>query len=128
MQSKKTRLGWDINTQYIRVSLPEEKQTSWKNYIKEALASTKINTDTLESLIGKLNHAAHVIPPSTILLKSATPFTYEREKMGTTEAPTMALPRSPTVDKVLPTRDYQRGPEQQHSLCQTISNAMVRRL
>ena len=26
---------------------------------------------------------------STILLKLATPFTYEREKMGTTEAPTM---------------------------------------
>ena len=60
---QKTCLGWDINTQYLRVSLPEEKQTSWKNDIKEALASTKkIKTDSLESLIGKLNHAAHVIP------------------------------------------------------------------
>ena len=47
--------------------------------------------------------------------------------MGTTEAPTMASPISPTVDKIPQTRDYQRGPDQQHSFCQTISNAMVRR-
>ena len=48
--------------------------------------------------------------------------------MGTTEAPTMASPRSPTVDKIPPTRDYQGGTDQQHSLCQTISNTMVQRL
>ena len=48
--------------------------------------------------------------------------------MGTTEAPTMALPRSPTVDEIPPACDYQGGPNQQHSLCQTISNALVRRL
>ena len=44
---QKTCLGWDINTQSLRVSLPEEKQTAWTNDIKEALASTKIKTDTL---------------------------------------------------------------------------------
>ena len=48
--------------------------------------------------------------------------------MGTTEAPTIAPPRSSTVDEILPTCDYQGGPNQQNSLCQTISNAMVRRL
>ena len=48
--------------------------------------------------------------------------------MGTTEAPAMESPRSTTVDKILPKRDYHRGPNQQHSFCQTISNAMVRRL
>ena len=47
----KTCLGWDINTHSLRVSLPEERQTAWKNDIKEALASTKIKTDTLESFI-----------------------------------------------------------------------------
>ena len=60
----KTCLGWDINTHSLRVFLPEEKQTSWTTDIKEALASTKIKIDTLELLIGKINHAAHVIPPS----------------------------------------------------------------
>ena len=48
--------------------------------------------------------------------------------MGTTEAPTMESPRSPTVDKIPPTHDYQGFPDQQHSLFQTISNAMFRRL
>ena len=64
LAEQKTCLGWYINTQSMRVSLPEQKQTAWKNDIKEALASTKIKTDTLESLIGNLNHAAHVIPPA----------------------------------------------------------------
>ena len=58
-----TCIGWDINTHSLRVFLPEEKQTSWVNDIKYALASTKIMTYTLESLIRKLNHAEHVIPP-----------------------------------------------------------------
>ena len=65
---QQTCLCWDINTQYMRISLPEEKKTDWKNDKKEALASTKIKTDTLESLIGKLNHAAYVIPTERYLL------------------------------------------------------------
>ena len=68
LAEQKTCLVWDINTQSLRVSLPEEKQTAWTNDIKEALASTKIKIDTLESLIGKLNHAAHVILPARYLL------------------------------------------------------------
>ena len=48
--------------------------------------------------------------------------------MGTTEAPTMASPRYPTVDKITQTCDYQRGSYQQHSFCHAISKAMVRRL
>ena len=63
-----TCLGLDINTQSLRLSLSEEKQTAWKNDIKEALAFTKIKTDTPESLIGKLNNAAHVIPPAQYFL------------------------------------------------------------
>ena len=65
---QKTCLSWDINTQYLRVSLPEEKQTAWTNDIKEALDSAKIKTDTLEPLIGKLNRAAHVIQPAQYFL------------------------------------------------------------
>ena len=33
---QKKCLGWDINTQSLRVSLPEEKQTAWTNDIKES--------------------------------------------------------------------------------------------
>ena len=48
--------------------------------------------------------------------------------MGTTEAPTIASPRSPTVDEIPPTGDYQVVPYQEHSLCQTKSNAMILRV
>ena len=57
-----------MHTHYLRVFLPKEKQKYWFTDIKEALASTKIKTDTLESLIEKLNHAAHVIPPARYFL------------------------------------------------------------
>ena len=43
----KTCLGWDMHTHYLRVFLPKEKQKYWVTDIKEALASTKIKTDTL---------------------------------------------------------------------------------
>ena len=52
----------------MRVSIHEEKQTAWKNDIKEALAFTKINIYTLEQIIGKLNHTAHVILLARYLL------------------------------------------------------------
>ena len=68
LSKENTCLGWDINNHSLRVSLPEYKQSAWTNDIKEALASTKINTDKLESLIGNLNHAAHVIPPARYFL------------------------------------------------------------
>ena len=68
LSEQKTFLGWDINTQSLRVYLPEERQTSWTNDIKESLSFTKIKTDTLESLIGKLNQAAHAIPPAQYFL------------------------------------------------------------
>ena len=46
LAEQKTCLGWDINTQSLRVYPPEEKQTAWTNDIKEALASKKIKTVT----------------------------------------------------------------------------------
>ena len=52
----------------MRVYLYEEKQPAWNNDIKNELASTTNKKDTLESLIGNLNHAAHVIPPAQYFL------------------------------------------------------------
>ena len=48
--------------------------------------------------------------------------------MGTTEAPAMASPRSTTLDEINRTCNYLGSTNQQHSLCQTISNTMVLRL
>ena len=129
LAEQKTCLVWDINTQSLRVSLPNDRKTAWTNDIKEALASTNLKTDTLESLIGKLNHAAKVIPPEQYFLNRIWHLLKRGwGGVGTTEAPTMASPISSTVDEITPTCHYQGGTNQQHSLCQTISNDMVRRL
>ena len=67
-------------------------------------------------------------PISNILLKLATSLTEERETMGSATSPTMASPRSPTMDEIPITCHHQGGPNPEHSLCQTISNNMDRRL
>ena len=57
------------HTHSLPVITPTKIETkAWATDIKEALASTKIIIDTLDSLIGKLNHAAHVIPPEQYFL------------------------------------------------------------
>ena len=57
-----------MKTQSMIVFLPKEKQTDWFNDIKDELASTKIKTDRLESLIGNLNNTEHVILPARYFL------------------------------------------------------------
>ena len=63
LTNHKTCLGWYIKTHSLRALLPEEKQTARTTDIKEALVSTKIKTDTLKLLIGKINHVEHVMQP-----------------------------------------------------------------
>ena len=82
LSEHKTCLGWDINTHSLRLSLLEEKQTSWTNDIKDALASKKIKTDTLGSLIEKLNHTAHVIPTARYLLNRLRHLLKRGDKWG----------------------------------------------
>ena len=48
--------------------------------------------------------------------------------MGTATDLTMALTRSPTMNGTPQTFHHQVGSNQQHSICQTTSNAMVIRL
>ena len=64
ISEQKTWLGWDIKTNSLRVFTPKEKQTACTTDIKESVASKKIKIDTLELLIGNLNHAVHAIKPA----------------------------------------------------------------
>ena len=64
----KTCLVWDIHTCYLRVFLLRENEKAWVHDIRESPALTKINTDKQESLIGKLNHADHIITPESYFL------------------------------------------------------------
>ena len=85
-------------------------------------------TATLESLIVKLNHAAHVILPALYLFNWLCHQMKRREKMGTTTYPTLESPGPPTMDQILPTYHRQRRTNQQHSLLHPNSHTMVGRL
>ena len=64
----KTFLGWTINTRTMRVSLPNIKAMKWIGEINETLYLKAVNFKKLEKLIGKLNHAAFIIPFSQYFL------------------------------------------------------------
>ena len=64
----KTFLGWIIDTRSMRVLLPKLKAMKWIDEIDQVINSNKVKAKTLERLIGKLNHAAFVIPFSRYFL------------------------------------------------------------
>ena len=55
-------LGWTMNFRTLTMSLPIEKFAAWSLDIKHILKSNKITKPLLESTIGRLSHAATVIP------------------------------------------------------------------
>ena len=59
-----TVLGWNINTRTFCISLPSDKFSEWTAQINTILDLNFVLPKDLESLIGRLNHAAFVIPLS----------------------------------------------------------------
>lgn len=55
-------LGWEINSRAFEISLPEDKFIAWSTQIREVIATESVTGQTMESLIGRLNHAAYIIP------------------------------------------------------------------
>jgi hypothetical protein len=63
LSESKCMLGWDINTRTLRINLPTEKYTIWSLQINEILSKKGRSTkQILEVVIGRLNHAASIIP------------------------------------------------------------------
>ena len=64
-EETKTILGWLVDTRNLRVHLPEKKTNQWLHEITEMIVTAKgggrIQSKKLESLLGKLNHAAIII-------------------------------------------------------------------
>ena len=58
LEEIKVVLGWVYNTRTFCVSLPEPKFIACTNTIQDILSKDEINTNSLEALIGTLNHTA----------------------------------------------------------------------
>jgi hypothetical protein len=57
-------LGWTIETRRLIVRLPGNKFIAWSVDIAEILRTETVTFGDLESCVGRLNHAAYVIPLS----------------------------------------------------------------
>ena len=62
LSEKQTVLGWDIDTRRFTASLPDLKFVDWCSQIEDILNRKYTTKAELDSLIGRLNHAAMVIP------------------------------------------------------------------
>jgi hypothetical protein len=57
-------LGWTLNTRSLRVILPADKFEAWSSDLKLIIDERKGTFGELETTIGRLNHAAYIIPLS----------------------------------------------------------------
>ena len=64
----KTVLGWTINTRSFSLSLPKDKRDTWLKEIHRLLTKPTLTYDDLKSTLGRLNHAAYVIPTARAFL------------------------------------------------------------
>jgi hypothetical protein len=57
-----TILGWGINTRDLTISLTQKKFSRWNKELGEIISRKKVSYALLESMVGRLNHAATACP------------------------------------------------------------------
>jgi hypothetical protein len=55
-------LGWLINSRLFTIALPEDKNKAWVKQLQEVVARGSATFADLETIVGRLNHAATIIP------------------------------------------------------------------
>jgi len=55
-------LGWILDTRRLLVSLPTDKTNAWLSDLEAVIRRRRCTIGDLETLVGRLNHAAFVIP------------------------------------------------------------------
>jgi hypothetical protein len=64
-----TVLGWRITTHSLKVSLPDDKFRAWSDDVTRILAKRTCMVKELETLVGRLNHAAYILPTARHFLR-----------------------------------------------------------
>jgi hypothetical protein len=62
LSEKPIILGWRVNTRALTISLPDKKYKIWHSDLSHYIKEKKISHKNLESLVGRLNHAASACP------------------------------------------------------------------
>ena len=55
-------LGWQVDTRRLVVSLPHDKFEAWTGELRLMRSKPRVGCKELEQLLGRLNHAAYVMP------------------------------------------------------------------
>ena len=55
-------LGWALNTRRLLLALPYDKFVAWSSDLAKVIRDKRATLEDLMTLVGRLNHAAHVIP------------------------------------------------------------------
>jgi hypothetical protein len=55
-------LGWQLNTRLLEISLPDNKYLVWLTDVRMLRAAGHCGTKDRETLLGRLNHTANIIP------------------------------------------------------------------
>ena len=63
-----TLLGWSICTRSLRIGLPTNKYQAWTLDVQSCISQSTVTFDALESLIGRLENAAMIIPHARYFL------------------------------------------------------------
>ena len=62
MEEVKTVVGWAINTRKLTVALTDDKFKEWTKDLAQMITEGSTTHDELDTTIGRLNHAATIIP------------------------------------------------------------------
>ena len=57
-----TVLGWDLHTRSLTINLPTDKYDAWLQDLLTIIRTRTTSFDSLETLVGRLNHVAYIIP------------------------------------------------------------------
>jgi hypothetical protein len=77
-QEQQHVLGWYLGTRSLAVSLPMDKYRAWDRDLDMMLSARKTTFAELESTVGRLNHAAYVIPLARHFIKPLRDLLYPR--------------------------------------------------
>ena len=78
----KTVLGWIIDTRLFRIFLSHDKAKQWRIDLRAILKRERVNAKTMETVIGRLNHAAYLIPQSRYFLNKLRRLLSRCQKYG----------------------------------------------
>jgi len=62
LEEVKLILGWQIDTRRMLISLPEDKHDMWVADLQKVMKDGRIRKEDVDTLVGRLNHSAHIIP------------------------------------------------------------------